>query len=202
MRAGGGPVRVLGGELSGRPLAAPAGRGTRPTAARVRGALLDALAARCGGLLPAAVLDLFAGSGALGIEALSRGAGRCWFLERDPAALRALRTNLARLGLGPRAIVRAEDAWSVLRGEGGMPGAPHFGLILVDPPYAAGARPVLEALASGPAWSAAPALCALEHGAKEELPARRGSWSLRWRRAYGDTAVSLYASGSGADGPP
>lgn len=187
-------MRVQGGELRGRPLQAPPGRVTRPTAARVRAALFDALASRWGPAPPQAVVDLFAGSGALGIEALSRGAGACCFVERDPHALRALRANLARLGLQERATVLAADAWALLTGP--LPGRP--GLILADPPYAAGGSRVLQALAGA---ATAGALCALEHGAREELPARRGTWSLCWRRAYGDTAVSLYAAEEGRPAP-
>ena len=98
-------MRIVGGEWRGRPLAAPAGRGTRPTSDKVREAIFDVLGALppdqglTGGLQGQAVLDLFAGSGALGLEALSRGAATCAFVEQERAALRALRDNLARLGL-------------------------------------------------------------------------------------------------------
>ena len=104
-------MRVIGGEWRGRPLVAPAGRGTRPTSDKVREAMFDVLLAlpevrAVGAAAPLAgalgghvVLDLFAGSGALGIEALSRGADACSFVENERAALRALRANLERLGV-------------------------------------------------------------------------------------------------------
>src|SRR5674476_1465452 len=120
-RRAGTAVRVVGGEWRGRPLVAPAGRGTRPTSDKVREAMFDVLLAlqevRAGGdAAPAAgplgghvVLDLFAGTGALGIEALPRGAGACTFVEHERAALRALRANLERLGVTVGARDRREE---------------------------------------------------------------------------------------------
>src|SRR5947208_2259988 len=123
-------MRVIAGRLGGRRLKAPAGARTRPTAERVR----EALFAMLEDVADARVLDLFAGSGALGIEALSRGAASAVFVERDPAALRALRENLAALGLGRDvAEVRRSDAMRALhsaqrRGE-------NYDLVFIDPPY-------------------------------------------------------------------
>jgi 16S rRNA (guanine966-N2)-methyltransferase len=148
-------MRVVGGEWRGRRLVAPAGRATRPTSDRVREAVfstLEAYVAR--GLLratpgdarsePAApfagfsVLDLFAGSGALGIEALSRGAARCAFVERGAPALRALRANLEAFGCAPpRARVVARDALRAAQADVGEGNA--YTLVLVDAPYAASA---------------------------------------------------------------
>src|SRR5262245_37711296 len=105
-------MRVIAGELGGRRLQAPRGRTTRPTSDRVR----EALFAMLGELRGARVLDLFAGSGALGIEALSRGAERTVFVERDAAALGALSANLDSLGLGDRCVeVRRADALRALQ---------------------------------------------------------------------------------------
>src|ERR1700758_5362053 len=105
-------MRVIAGTLGGRRLKAPPGRATRPTSDRVREALFSML----GELDGERVLDLFAGSGALGIEALSRGAARAVFVERGAAAGRVLRENLGSLGLGPeRAELRREDAAAALR---------------------------------------------------------------------------------------
>ena len=127
-------LRVIAGSLRGRPLRAPPGDATRPTADRVREALFSMLASRLGSFDGLAVADLFAGSGALGIEALSRGAASCLFVEQDRAALDALRANLAALKLA--ADVRAT---SVLA----LPPAPApLDLVVMDPPYGTGAGTV------------------------------------------------------------
>jgi 16S rRNA (guanine966-N2)-methyltransferase len=183
-------LRVAGGRLAGRPIAAPSGRSTRPTGALVRSALFDALEGRWGER-PGPVLDLFAGSGALGVEALSRGCPECTFVERDPSALRVLRGNIRSLGLGAVARVLAMDAWRVL-GPAGVPDGARMRLVLADPPYRDGGTPVLAALARA-RWLAPDALCALEHASREEMPERSGTLELVWRRAYGDSALSVYA---------
>ena len=141
-------LRVIAGTHRGRPLATPAGETTRPTADRPREALFSMLASRVGSFEELAVADLFAGSGALGIEALSRGAASCLFVEQDRAALDALKANLATLGL--RGDVRATSVLAL-----GPAPAP-LDLILMDPPYGTGAGIVaLERLArlgwTGPA---------------------------------------------------
>jgi 16S rRNA (guanine966-N2)-methyltransferase len=123
-------VRVIAGEFGGRRLRSPRGEATRPTAGRVREALFSMLG-ELGGVV---VLDLFAGSGALGIEALSRGAARATFVERAPPALAALRANVAALGLGERAAVFGGDARAALRGED------KYDLVFLDPPYAMAAE--------------------------------------------------------------
>jgi 16S rRNA (guanine966-N2)-methyltransferase len=121
-------MRVVAGELGGRRLVAPAGDTTRPTTDKVREAVFNSLVSM-GLVEDAVVVDLFAGSGALGIEALSRGAARCTFVERDRDALRALRQNIDALGLSARATVVTSDvmAW--------VPAVRHVDLALVDPPY-------------------------------------------------------------------
>ena len=125
-------MRIVGGEWRGRALAAPAGQGTRPTADRVRQALFDRLMhAPWGGrgvLEGARVLDGFAGTGALGLEALSRGAGFATFMEQDRAALAALRANVAACRAEARCRVLAAD---VLR----APAGEACGLVFLDPPY-------------------------------------------------------------------
>ena len=123
-------MRVIAGELGGRRLQAPRGRATRPTSDRVREALFSML----GDVAGARVLDLFAGSGALGIEALSRGAAEAVFVERDARALRALRANLGALGLAaPRAQVRRRDALAALRSARRRKET--YDLVFIDPPY-------------------------------------------------------------------
>jgi len=118
-------VRVIAGIAKGRRLAAPPGSATRPTADRVKEALFSSLLPILGG---ASVLDLYAGSGALGIEALSRGAAHCTFIERDRTALRTLRDNLDALDLNDRARVVPGDAMVLCRGI-------EADLVLADPPY-------------------------------------------------------------------
>ena len=127
-------MRVVGGELKGRVIEAPDGRGTRPTTDRVRESVFSSVYSRLPDLSSVEVLDAFAGSGALGIEALSRGACRCTFFERDANARRVLAGNLRSLGLEPAcARVRGEDVLKAVHGP--LTGGP-FGLVLLDPPYA------------------------------------------------------------------
>jgi 16S rRNA (guanine966-N2)-methyltransferase len=122
-------VRVVAGEAKGRRLVTPRGTDTRPTSDRVREAIFNSLGS-LDLLAGATVLDLFAGSGALGIEALSRGAAAAVFVEHDRHAVEALRANLATTGLGDRATVVAGDAWAHLAH------AAPVDLALLDPPYA------------------------------------------------------------------
>ena len=121
-------IRVVSGEFGGRKLVVPDGLATRPTTDKVRQAVFNSLDSA--GLIDgAAVVDLFAGSGALGIEALSRGAATCVFVERDRAALQALRANIGALGLEQRTTVVTSDvpAW--------VPALRGIDLALIDPPY-------------------------------------------------------------------
>jgi 16S rRNA (guanine966-N2)-methyltransferase len=123
-------MRIVAGRFRGRRLAAPAGSATRPTSDRVREALFQ----RLGPLDGARVLDLFAGSGALALEALSRGAAHATLVDSAPAAIRAIRANVAALALPPDAVeVRRQDARAFLRG---ARAARHeYDLVLLDPPY-------------------------------------------------------------------
>ena len=120
-------MRIIAGAWRGRPLVAPKGDATRPTADRVREALFSMLASRLGSFEDLSVADLFAGSGALGLEALSRGAASCIFVEQDKPALDALRTNIAKLSA--KADVRAQSVLAL--GHAVVP----LDLILMDPPY-------------------------------------------------------------------
>lgn len=126
-------MRVIAGAWRGRPLVAPAGAATRPTADRVRETLFSMLYSRLGSFEGLHVADLFAGSGALGIEALSRGAAHCLFVDRDRAAVDAIRKNLATLDATKVADVRQADVLSL----GPAPRA--LDLLLLDPPYGTGA---------------------------------------------------------------
>jgi 16S rRNA (guanine966-N2)-methyltransferase len=176
-------MRVIAGSLRGRRIDAPRGVTTRPTSDRVRESLFDLLGPLSAG---AAALDLFAGSGALGIEALSRGAARVTFVERDREALAALRRNLEALGMRGRARVVVGDA---LQASALAPGP--WRLILADPPYAgsAAARIVEEA-----SRLLVPGGClALEHAADVPLPGPPDSLAVWKSRRYGRTRVTLYS---------
>jgi 16S rRNA (guanine966-N2)-methyltransferase len=130
-------MRIIAGQWRGRPLRAPEGDTTRPTADRVRETLFSMLASRLGSFDELSVADLFAGSGALGLEALSRGAARCLFVEQDAAAVRALRANVAALGAEAVCDVRAGSVMAL-----GLPKGPPLDLLLIDPPYGTGAGAV------------------------------------------------------------
>jgi 16S rRNA (guanine966-N2)-methyltransferase len=128
-------VRIIAGSRKGQRIAAPKGTHTRPTGDRVREAAFNLI----GPIEEAEVLDLFAGSGAMGLEALSRGARRCVFVESDRAACRVIQANLEKLRL-TGALVLCRDAFGVLREE--QVGGRRYDLVLVDPPY--GEWPALE----------------------------------------------------------
>jgi 16S rRNA (guanine966-N2)-methyltransferase len=177
-------VRVVAGAYGGRRLQAPKGDATRPTTDRVREAVFSTL----GDLEGERVLDLFAGSGALGIEALSRGAEHALFVERARPALVVLRANLDALGLAPpRATVRAGDALAALRDAPGTAGA--YDLVFLDPPYrqAAGLGPGLsERLAPALAPSARVVTESDRRTPLElDLP-------LVHERRYGDTLIRIH----------
>jgi 16S rRNA (guanine966-N2)-methyltransferase len=129
-------MRVIAGQWRSRPLVAPQGDATRPTADRTRETLFSMLASRLGSFEGLTVADLFAGSGAMGLEALSRGAAKAVFVEQDAAALRALRTNIANLRAQGECDVRAGSALSL------GPVAQPVDLLLMDPPYGTGAGAV------------------------------------------------------------
>ncbi len=179
-------MRVIAGHLGGRRLAAPRGSGTRPTSDRVREALFMALEPLAG----LRVVDLFAGSGALGIEALSRGAAWVDFVERDAGARRVLAENLAALELGDAARVwPLELPRGLDRLAAALRGAD---LVLADPPYGGeAARDLLEALGGRGPWRPGLRLV-LEHHAKDTVPDAAGALVRVRERRYGETVVSTY----------
>jgi 16S rRNA (guanine966-N2)-methyltransferase len=124
-------MRIIAGQWRGRPLVAPKGSTTRPTADRTRETLFSMLVSRLGSFEGLRAADLFAGSGALGLEALSRGADSCTFVEQDSAALDALRTNVAKLGA--KADIRSQSVMTL------SPAPMPYDLFLLDPPYGTGA---------------------------------------------------------------
>jgi 16S rRNA (guanine966-N2)-methyltransferase len=182
-------MRVIAGALRGRSLVAPKGLTTRPTSDRVREALFSVL----GNVTSASVLDLYAGTGALGIEALSRGASRAVFVENDRPALEALRRNLDTLGLTGSAVVLSSPVLRVVRS---LSSRGPFDLVLVDPPYAslAEAVQVLELLVDQHLFSDKVRVV-LEHASRDAAPDLKGLLFQKTRR-YGDTSVSFYAVGS------
>ncbi len=174
--------RIIAGRFKGLRLEVAAGRVTRPTRAMVREALFGMLGARVEG---ACVLDLYAGSGALGIEALSRGAAAATFVERDPRALAALRANLAAAGLQvPEATVLVADVMRF------APPPAGFDLVLADPPFA-DLHPVPPSLAA-PGVLAAHACLAIETPVARLSPQRLLDLSMLRRREYGTSAVCVY----------
>ena len=124
-------MRIIAGEWRGRAIEAPPGQATRPTADRVRETLFSMLASRLGSFEDLRVADLFAGSGALGFEALSRGAASATFVEKDPKASAIIKRNAAKLGAADRVRILGSSALA-------LPRSDPFDLILADPPYAAG----------------------------------------------------------------
>lgn len=182
-------MRIVAGEHRGRVLVAPKGQSTRPTADRTRQALFNVLghAAWSPDLDGARVLDLFAGSGALGLEAVSRGAASCLFVDSDPLAAAAVAENIATLRLGHRCAVRRNDA-TRLSPLG--PGEAPFEVVLLDPPYALGlAEPTLAALLHG-GWLAPDALVVVERGASEPEMIAPG-YAVLDSRAWGVARVSF-----------
>jgi 16S rRNA (guanine966-N2)-methyltransferase len=183
-------MRIVGGTWRGRALQAPRGVTTRPTADRARQALFDMLLhAPWGGraiVEDAAVLDVFAGTGALGLEALSRGAATATFIERDPAALTALRGNIASLRANERCTVLAVDVLAV------PAGAP-CGLIFLDPPYGQDLVPKALSHLASRGWITAGALIVTETARDEALPiSDRVAMGLLAERSYGAARVSLW----------
>lgn len=174
-------MRIIAGQWRGRPLKAPKGDETRPSADRTREALFSMLASRLGSFEDLAVIDLFAGTGALGLEALSRGAASCTFVEQDKPALDALRANIA--SLGARADVRAQAVGTL------GPSARPFDLMMMDPPYAMHAGvPTLERLARL-GWLAPGALASVE-GERGEAVTPQG-FSIEAERQYGKAKLTL-----------
>jgi len=181
-------MRVIAGQWRGRPLVAPQGQATRPTADRVREALFSMLASRLGGFEGLAVADLFAGSGALGIEALSRGAASCLFVEQDRAALDALRANLAKLGAA--GDVRATSVMSL-----GPAPAP-LDLLLLDPPYGSGAGAVALDKLARLGWIGAQSWVSVETAFNEEV--RVSGFEIDAERVHGKARITLLRLASAA----
>lgn len=183
-------MRIVAGAFRGRPLVAPKGHSTRPTADRTRQALFNVLEHAKWGpdLMGARVIDLFAGSGALGIEALSRGAAFCLFVERGAPACAAIRANLAALGLEARARIDRRDA-AALPPRATADGEA-YDIAFLDPPYGEGlGEATLTQLAHG-GWLAPDAIVSLERGAGDPASVPAGFERIDERR-WGVARVSF-----------
>ncbi|MFF4775161.1 16S rRNA (guanine(966)-N(2))-methyltransferase RsmD [Microtetraspora fusca] len=179
-------TRVIAGSAGGRRLAVPPGRGTRPTSDRAREGLFSTVGSFLGSLDGARVLDLYAGSGAVGLEALSRGASHALLVESDAKAVRTIRQNIAALGL-PGAVLRAEKVERVLAQGSAEP----YDFVFADPPYSVSDETVtrvLEALRSE-GWVGEGTLVAVERESRgKDLVWPQGFEEDRVRR-YGEAAV-------------
>jgi 16S rRNA (guanine(966)-N(2))-methyltransferase RsmD len=185
-------MRIIAGTHRSRTLQAPPGLATRPTSDRLRETLFNVLAPRIGS---AAFLDLYAGSGAVGIEALSRGAATVEFVERAPAALAVLRGNLAKLGLTAGFRIHGGSVGTVLRRM--KPGAgSNFDIVFLDPPYDAAEEyaATLNLLGGSQSGLLAPgALIIAEHRKKERLEEKYGVLGRTRLLEQGDAALSFYS---------
>lgn len=179
-------MRIIAGEWRRRTLVTPKGDTTRPTADRTRETLYGMLGSRLGSFEGLSVADLFAGSGALGLEALSRGAAYCLFVEQDEAALKAIRANVAALDARTRCDVRAGSVMSL-----GPAKQPHD-LILLDPPYDTGAGQVALDRLLRLGWIGPSTWIALETSADEDV--RVKSLAIDVERRVGKAKLTLLKS--------
>ncbi len=186
-------MRIIAGEFRSRKLEAPAGLATRPTSDRLRETLFNVLAPRIQG---AAFLDLYAGSGAVGLEALSRGAARVVFVERAPAALKILRANLERLAITDGFRIHAGSAAAFFRTAAtASPKPERYEVVFLDPPYEAAQEyaATLGLLGGAAAEILSPgAIVIAEHRRKEPLDERYGGLERSRLLEQGDAALSFF----------
>ncbi|HTH03866.1 MAG TPA: 16S rRNA (guanine(966)-N(2))-methyltransferase RsmD [Vicinamibacterales bacterium] len=176
-------MRIVAGTLKGRRIDAPTWDGLRPTSDKLRETLFNVLAPRIEG---ARVLDGFAGTGAVGIEALSRGAAHVTFVERDPRAIALIQSNLERCGITDRyAIIRARFAGTARPPDGGS-----FDIIFLDPPY--GARELTEALEAAAPLVQPQTLLVIEHARRDSAPDSAGMLDRLRVLTSGDSALAFY----------
>ena len=182
-------MRIVGGEFRGRPLAAPRSNAIRPTTDRTREAVFNVLAHRFPESLGGRALDLFAGSGALGLEALSRGSSYCVFIEELAEGRGLIRTNVEAFGLQGRTKIFRRDATHL--GESGT--LQPFNLIFADPPYGKGLGEKALRSARDGGWLAPGALCVVEESAA--APFNPGPvFTVADERTYGDTIIRFLLS--------
>ena len=175
-------MRIIAGEWRGRPLRAPAGQGTRPTADRTRETLFSMLLSRLGSFDGLRVADLYAGSGALGLEALSRGAAHCTFVETDPRAQAAISANVSLLGAEGRAELPNLSATNLARSQ-------PFDLIFADPPYGARSGDSVVSAVAAAGWLSPGGWLAIETAAGESVDP--GPWRLDAERRVGRARLTL-----------
>lgn len=186
-------MRIVGGEFRGRALAAPKSSAIRPTSDRTREALFNILSHRHADRLPGArVLDLFSGTGALGIEALSRGAAFCLFVETSAQGRALVRRNLEAVGAEGRAKIFRRDATRL----GPADAMPPFGLVFADPPYGKGSGQAALRSAREGGWLLPDCLCVLEEAADAPFEADP-AFAAEDERRYGDTVIRLLRHAAG-----
>jgi 16S rRNA (guanine966-N2)-methyltransferase len=175
-------VRIIAGQFRGRTLEAPRGSATRPTGDRVREALFSMLASRIGSFEGLRIADLYAGSGALGLEALSRGAAFAIFVEADGSAQAAIKANAAKLGVADRVRILGGSALALPRSE-------PFDLIFADPPYTAGSGSGIVKAVSDADWLAAGGWMSVETDRREAV--EPASYEIEVEREIGRTRITL-----------
>lgn len=179
-------MRIIAGEWRGRKLVAPAGQSTRPTADRTREALFSMLASRLGSFEDFRVADLYAGSGALGLEALSRGAAHATFVETDRAALKAIEANIGAFDAASRAAVRNISAES-------LPRSHPFDLLFADPPYSPGSGTAVAAAVASSGWLPPGGWMAIETRKGDAVAPPEG-WEIDVERDVGRARLTLLRS--------
>ena len=192
-------TRIIAGTAGGRRLAVPPGQGTRPTSDRAREGLFGTVTAICGTLHGARVLDLYAGSGAVGLEALSRGAADVLLIEADRRAIGVIRDNVAAVGLPGARVLAGRVEVVLARGPGGEPPRD---VVFADPPYAmpdAEVSAVLTALL-GAGWLAPGAVVAVERASRSGPPQWPAGYAADRARKYGE-ATLWYGRAAGAVPP-
>ena len=176
-------MRIIAGEWRGRTIDAPPGDTTRPTSDRTREGVFSMLASRLGTFEGRHVADLFAGTGALGIEALSRGAVRCTFVEKDRSALAMLQHNVGRFSAADRADIRAQGV------EYASPPSVPCDIVFMDPPYASGLAEMALGRICNPGWVAPAGLVSVETNG--ERLAAPGGFSIEAERRFGKAHILL-----------
>ena len=179
-------MRIIAGEWRGRKLVAPAGRQTRPTADRTRETLFSMLASRLGNFEDFRVADLYAGSGALGLEALSRGAGHATFVETDRSAIKAIEANIAAFDAGSRTAIHNMSAES-------LPKSHPFDLIFADPPYGPGSGTAAAAVVAKSGWLPAGGWMAIETHRGDAVTPPDG-WEVNAERDVGRARLTILRS--------
>ena len=176
-------MRIVAGDWRGRNLTTPPGKSTRPTADRTRETLFSMLASRLGSFEGLRIADLYAGSGALGLEALSRGAAHVTFVETDRAAIKAIEANVTALGADGRSVIRATSAAT-------LPSSEAFDLVIADPPYQPGSGTAVAAAVAKSGWLTRGGWMAIETH-KGEAVAPPDGWEIDAQRDVGRARLTI-----------